>query len=135
MGDGGEIIVVGGGSTDKTVAIAAAFGARVLTAPRGRGTQIAASIAAATHPWLLLLHADTIPSPDWRRGAEPASATRAGYFRFVPDSAGPRARRLERLVAWRSVVLGLPYGGPEGGTTPSGTGASNLAIGPLPIGY
>ena len=37
-------------------------------------------------------------------------ATRAGYFRFALDSDDPRARRLERLVAWRCRVLALPYG-------------------------
>jgi hypothetical protein len=35
---------------------------------------------------------------------------KAAYFRFVLDSADPRARRLERLVAWRCRVLALPYG-------------------------
>jgi hypothetical protein len=35
---------------------------------------------------------------------------RAGYFRFGLDSADPRARRLERLVAWRCRWLALPYG-------------------------
>ena len=35
---------------------------------------------------------------------------RAGYFRFALDSDDPRARRLERLVAWRCRVLALPYG-------------------------
>jgi len=109
LGDGGEIVVVDGGSTDSTVAIAAAFGAGILTAPCGRGTQIAAGIAAATHPWLLLLHADTSLSPDWRASVH-GTATQAGYFRFVLDSADPRARRLERLVAWRCRLLGLPYG-------------------------
>lgn len=109
LGDVPEIIIVDGGSTDATTAIAIASGARLLTAPRGRGTQIAAGIAAATQPWLLLLHADTCLSPGWRNAAH-GQASHAGYFRFVLDSADPRARRLERMVAWRCRVLGLPYG-------------------------
>ncbi|MDR3530797.1 MAG: TIGR04283 family arsenosugar biosynthesis glycosyltransferase [Rhodopila sp.] len=109
LGNDCEIIVVDGGSTDGTSERAAASGVRVLTAPRGRGTQIAAGIAAATHPWLLLLHADTRLAPNWREAAHDNPA-RAGYFRFVLDTSDPRARRLERLVAWRSRVLGLPYG-------------------------
>jgi rSAM/selenodomain-associated transferase 2 len=109
LGEVGEIIVVDGGSTDRTLAIAAASGARILTAPIGRGSQIAAGIAAATRPWLLLLHADTSLSPDWRAACH-IVATQAGYFRFVLDSNDRRARRLERAVAWRCRVLGLPYG-------------------------
>ena len=39
-----------------------------------------------------------------------ANPDKAGYFRFALDSPDPRARRLERMVAWRCRVLGLPYG-------------------------
>jgi rSAM/selenodomain-associated transferase 2 len=109
IANGAEIIVVDGGSTDGTRAQAASIGARVLTAPRGRGSQLAAGIAAAHHPWLLLLHADTRLAPNWRDALHNIP-THAGYFRFVLDSPDRRARRLERLVAWRSRVLGLPYG-------------------------
>ena len=106
-----EIIVVDGGSTDRTVAIANASGARVLTAARGRGSQIAAGIAATGQPWLLILHADTRLQPGWRQAVtEHDDPSQAGYFRFALDSEAPQARRLERMVAWRSRVLGLPYG-------------------------
>ena len=108
-----EILVVDGGSSDATVTVAQACGARVVTAPRGRGPQLAAGVAAARGDWLLLLHADTCLAPDWAAAAAAhiaAGPARAGYFRFVLDSPDPRARRLERAVAWRCRVLGLPYG-------------------------
>jgi rSAM/selenodomain-associated transferase 2 len=109
----GEIVVCDGGSNDGTADLAAAIGARVVVAPRGRGGQLAAGIAVARGDWLLLLHADTRLAPGWvsavRRHME-AEPGRAGYFRFVLASADPRARRLERLVEWRCRRLALPYG-------------------------
>ncbi len=108
-----ETIVVDCGSTDGTEIVALTAGARVIAAPRGRGAQLVAGVGAATRPWLLLLHADTRLASGWQAAVtahirtEPA---RAGYFRFVLDSPDPRARRLERVVAWRCRVLALPYG-------------------------
>ena len=113
LSDAAEIIVVDGGSTDGTPAAAIRLGARVITAPRGRGTQLAAGAASATHAWLLLLHADTILADGWQHTARTHMATapdRAGYFRFALDSNDPPARRLARLVAWRCRILALPYG-------------------------
>jgi rSAM/selenodomain-associated transferase 2 len=103
-----EVVVVDGGSADGTARLAAALGARVIAASRGRGVQLAAGIEAAHGEWLLLLHADTRLEPGWREMA--VEPDRAGYFRFTLDSDDPRARRLERLVAWRCRVLGMPYG-------------------------
>ena len=116
--DGGlvlEVVVVDGGSTDGTVALAKAQGARVVQAPRGRGGQLAAGAAAATGDWLLFLHADTCLSSGWagvvaRFIQDPAMAQRAGVFDLRFDSVAPQARRLEQIVAWRTRRLGLPYG-------------------------
>jgi rSAM/selenodomain-associated transferase 2 len=110
-----EIIVADGGSRDATAATAEATGAKVVSAPRGRGAQLAAGAAAASGDWLFFLHADTRPQPGWsadvaRFIADPANRERAGYFAYRLDDASPAARRLERIVAWRSRVLGLPYG-------------------------
>lgn len=113
LGEGVRVVVADGGSTDGTAEAARAAGAVVVTGPRGRGAQVAAGIAAARSPWLLLLHADTRLAPGWAAVAAAHmrdAPGRAGYFRFALDSADPRARRLERAVAWRCRVLALPYG-------------------------
>ena len=113
LGAVAQCIVVDGGSTDGTPAVAAAAGAQVLATGRGRGSQIAAGIVAATDDWLLILHADTIPQPGWRDEAVRHMRDhpdKAGYFRFALASGHPRARRLEAAVAWRCRVLALPYG-------------------------
>lgn len=111
----GEIIIVDGGSADQTFAIATSAGARIVAAPRGRGTQLAAGAAAARGAWLLFLHADTRLAAGWTRDvaafmADPERRARAAAFRFALDDPSPAARRLERAVAWRCRVLGLPYG-------------------------
>jgi rSAM/selenodomain-associated transferase 2 len=107
-----EVVVVDGGSADGTADLAARGGALVVLAPRGRGGQLAAGVAAARGPWLLLLHADTVLAPGWADAVRDAMRDpgRAAYFRFALDDAAPAARRLERAVAWRCRVLALPYG-------------------------
>ena len=109
----GEVVVVDGGSGDGTAEVAARLGALVVRAPRGRGKQLAAGVAAARGDWLLLLHADTVLAPGWAAAVYPfmaAQAGAAGYFRFRLDGDEPEARRLEARVAWRCRRLGLPYG-------------------------
>jgi rSAM/selenodomain-associated transferase 2 len=55
-----SVIVVDGGSTDETVAIATRASADVISALRGRGVQCHAGAMRATSEWLLFLHADTL---------------------------------------------------------------------------
>ena len=110
-----EVIVVDGGSSDDTVAVAARAGVRVVTAPQGRGSQLAEGARAANGDWLLFLHADTRLASPWLCAAagfvnNPASPGRAAAFRFALDEAAWPARVLETLVAWRCRALGLPYG-------------------------
>jgi rSAM/selenodomain-associated transferase 2 len=106
--DADEVVVVDGGSRDGTAALATSLGAKVVQAPCGRGVQLAHGVKVATGDWLLLLHGDTRLAPGWSRVIP--STARAGYYRFMLDSDDPRARRLERLVAWRCWLFALPYG-------------------------
>lgn len=56
---GAEVIVVDGGSSDNTAALAAPFADGVIASPRGRAPQMNAGAAAARGDVLLFLHADT----------------------------------------------------------------------------
>jgi rSAM/selenodomain-associated transferase 2 len=110
-----EIVVADGGSSDETIAVARAAGARVVVARHGRGPQLAAGAVAACGDWLLFLHADCRLEPGWDGAVRafvgaPGAAGRAGYFDLVLDDPAPAARRLERIVAWRCRWLALPYG-------------------------
>ncbi len=111
-----EVIIADGGSDDGTLLLADGVGARIVSAPRGRGPQLAAGAQTARSDWLLFLHADTALEPGWEAEAEGfverANATRprAAAFRFALDDFGFAARLLERLVGLRCALFGLPYG-------------------------
>jgi rSAM/selenodomain-associated transferase 2 len=108
-----ELVVVDGGSTDDSVRLAEAAGARVVIAPRGRGAQLHAGGEAARGDWLLFLHADTQLGAGWREAAELHTVTdphAPACFRFRLDDRAWQARLIEHGVAARVRLLGLPYG-------------------------
>jgi rSAM/selenodomain-associated transferase 2 len=111
-----EVIVVDGGSRDRTAAIARAVpGVRILDAPRGRGVQLNAGARAATGDVLLFLHADVSLPADaagWvERGLADPSAV-AGAFRIwtVVDAGRTWLGPLIHLADIRSRYTSLPYG-------------------------
>ena len=113
-----EAILVDGGSTDETCAIAEAAGTHLIEAPRGRGSQLEAGAHHAKGDWLLFLHADTVLEPGWAEEAQSfiervESGRRpqaAASFRFALDDDGLMPRVVEGLVGLRCSVLALPYG-------------------------
>lgn len=54
-----EIIVVDGGSTDRTMQIAKVYDAKVIESKKGRGTQQQAGAKISNNKMLIFLHADT----------------------------------------------------------------------------
>ncbi len=109
-----EVVVADGGSTDGTARIADQAGVRFLTTEKGRGRQLKAGAEAAQGDWLLMLHADTVLDAGWvgevDRFIAQAGAEDAAAFAFALDSFRSQARRIERLVALRCWLFGLPYG-------------------------
>ena len=110
-----EVVLVDGGSTDATVPLAAAQGVTVISSPAGRGLQLETGAKAASGPWLLFLHADTRLAPGWIDAARDFQGgdradDKAAVFTLQLNDGDPRARRIERLAAWRARRLGLPYG-------------------------
>ena len=112
-GDPLEIVVVDGGSLDRTPDRARAAGARVMHSEAGRARQLDMGWRATDAEIVLFLHADTkLPAgagPAVRRAFEnPAVA--GGAFRFRFEEPGIALRFVEWGARLRHACLGLPYG-------------------------
>ncbi len=106
-----EVIVVDGGSRDRTRDRAKAVGARVLTAVRGRGPQLDGGARECKGDWLVFLHADTRLEPGWTAELRAVSDRFVGgAFRFAVRSERPAFRVIEAGVRLRCVLFHLPYG-------------------------
>lgn len=108
-----DLVIADGGSADGIAAIAEALGATLVQAPRGRGGQIAAGIAAARGDWLLVLHADTVPEPGWTAAVRrhiAAGPGRAGHFALRFDAPGLLPALVAGWANLRARAFGLPWG-------------------------
>lgn len=95
-----EVIVSDCGSTDATLKIADAAGARVVEANQGR--QLITGAQAARKPWLLFLESSSSMEPGWEEETREFIArggNSAATFRIRLAGAGLRPRLLEGLAA------------------------------------
>jgi len=110
---GVEVLVVDGGSTDNTVAVAKSFGVQILNNDTGKAGQMNAGAKAAQGNILLFLHGDTRLPPDFvEQVLETLSKpwVAAGAFSLAIDGKGFGLRIIEWLANFRSRVLQMPYG-------------------------
>jgi rSAM/selenodomain-associated transferase 2 len=110
---GAEIVVVDGGSTDNTVALATPLADRVMASARGRAIQMNASAAAALGDVLLFLHADTRLPPDADRLVRDglAQSGRAwGRFDISIEGHHPLLPIISAFMNARSRLTGIATG-------------------------
>ncbi len=112
-GLGAEVVVVDTGSTDRTVAIAQAFGASVhhFTWISDFAAARNFAFACATGTWMFVLDADEVLAPDFgEHFAAVVKKTTAGAFRIPATSLDDRGRVQMTLMSTRLVRNGCGYG-------------------------
>ncbi|MEC5216488.1 rSAM/selenodomain-associated transferase 2 [Actimicrobium sp. GrIS 1.19] len=108
---GAQIIVVDGGSSDDTVALATPLVDLVVVAARGRASQMNAGAALASGDALLFLHADTALPKCADQLIAAALQTHAwGRFDIVLLGRHPMFRIIATLMNWRSRSTGIATG-------------------------
>lgn len=108
-----DLIVSDGGSNDDTLKIANDVGAELVTGAVGRGGQLERGTALGRGQWLLLLHADTVLTPDWIDAARDhldGPTDEAGYFQLKFRAKGLAPGFVAFWANTRARLFGLPYG-------------------------
>ena len=99
-----EVVLVDGGSEDKTTNEAAAAGAVVLSASGGRGAQLVVGVNAAKGDIILFLHADSrFPEGGLTRISKSMADDErlcGGNFRLLFDGDDPFSRWLDGFYVW-----------------------------------
>ena len=108
---GHEIIVVDGGSTDKTVSISKSLADKVITSEAGRATQMNNGAKQSTNNVLWFLHADTL-IPDNVIESIQESLIENNWGRFDIKLSGSHFlfRIIEKMINPRSCISGIATG-------------------------
>jgi rSAM/selenodomain-associated transferase 2 len=113
QGTAHEVIVVDGGSRDRTVELARSSGVRSLVSRSGRGAGMSIGAEASRGDVLFFLHADSALPPGALDRITEVLASNAniigGNFRLVFDGGTDFSRELTRFCAWIR-LLGFYYG-------------------------
>lgn len=108
---GVEIIVVDGGSGDRTAELARPLADRVMSAPRGRASQMNAGAAVGRGDLLLFLHADTRLPPHADRCVREGLQRYAwGRFDVRIEGQHPMLPVVAAAMNWRSRLTGIATG-------------------------
>ena len=106
---GCEVIVVDGGSSDRTARFATAAGARVLLCEPMRARQLNRGAEAANGDWLVFLHADSRLPAGFADAVE-ESGTSFGGFRLRFAEEDRRLRLAEKMINLRTMLTRRPWG-------------------------
>lgn len=110
-----EILLVDGGSSDETCAIAREAGWRVIACEKGRARQINAGVEAAEGRLVCVVHADTCPPTDMVAVIEETLADeRIALASFTPVIRGPEKTRWGTTIhnwakTWYAPLLTRPH--------------------------
>ncbi len=107
-----EVIVVDGGSVDRTARFAKSAGARVLLGEPMRARQLNLGASAAVNDALIFLHADTRLPAGAARAVEDALAGGAdfGGFRLAFAEPARKLRMAGALINLRTTITRCPWG-------------------------
>ena len=109
-----EILIIDGGSIDKTIDVANIYGAKVYRCEeKNRGLQLDEGAKNSTGEWLIFLHADTRLTHDWFSKIKlilEGDKNYIYYFKFKVNDKKIIYRVLEILVNFRSKYFQQPYG-------------------------
>ena len=109
-----EIIIVDGGSIDKTIKIARTKNAKLIHSSRGRGIQLSRGAKASKKEWLLFIHSDTKLEKGWESAVEKFikenKNIKAGWFFLNFSNSNKRLKIIAKFANLRAKYLAIPYG-------------------------